>query len=134
MAIQAHITNAQKSDWDELRDTTEFAWDAHPHRAYVAELAYFDHRLEFRVYRACRAADGSLEYMDWPHHQEDRSSRGGADVWLSGAVKWDGCCNFTLEDAGVMAHVCDVEEVHDLAGVFDRLYQAAARLPSWDKG
>lgn len=115
------------NEWDVVRETAETVLDLNHHRSYSVRLEYYDYRMEFKVYRGCRQPDGSLHLVDVYH-----AGDGTPAVWLEGHVKWDGCCNFTLEPDGVMAHVCGLDEIHGLKAVFDTLYAAAVKIPHWD--
>lgn len=119
--------------------TRELTWDDLGYHL-VAEA--YQYRLELVVYPIyeCYDANGSpsrtsaggpwlieKEFSGKPVADKDK-----ADVILSGAVKWDGCSNWTFGSPEIMLHFCTRDELAGIGTLLVRLYDLAAEMvPHW---
>lgn len=64
-------------------------------------------------------ANSSLEFVE---------TFDGAAVYLAGAVKWDGCSNWSFDNDGTELHFCDADQAANIGELFRRLYAWAKEL------
>lgn len=87
---------------------------------------------EFEVYRIIGTdAEGQIFYekKNAVSSSETVETRGEAQVYLHGNVKWDGCSNFHFDEQDeVMLHFCGRRDATDVGVLLGRLYDEAERL------
>lgn len=67
-------------------------------------------------------------YESSPDPVEDRAA---AQVAMSGSIKWDGCCDLTIDDDPL--HFCGRSNMEELTTLLSAIYDLAAELiPSYE--
>ena len=110
---------------------------------YFADIEYRvvasakSHWMDFKAYKAM-VVDGQPVYEREGSvcPMSDASpDLAGAQVFLSGHVKWDGCSNVVFDEQEQAAlHFCGKEMATNVGVLLGRIYDLAAELiPAWDR-
>jgi hypothetical protein len=103
---------------------------------YFAVATPEGHRVDFKVYQAVRwdrGAEPGIMFSRWDGPSTDHvDGVEAADVFLSGKVKWDGCCDLRFdEQEACMLHFCGKRSAMNVGVLLGRLYEATkAMLPA----
>lgn len=101
-------------------------------------IAGHDSVLDFMVFQVTgQYVDGkpSFEVADDPAcNSTDFLAE--AQVFLRGAIKWDGCSNWHFDEQDIgMLHFCGVGRASSIGRLMERMYDlASARMPTFDRG
>lgn len=101
-------------------------------------IAGHDSVLDFMVFQVTgQYADGkpSFEVADDPAC-DSTADLVEAQVFLQGAIKWDGCSNWHFDEQdNCMLHFCGARQASGIGRLMERMYDiAAARMPTFDRG
>lgn len=72
---------------------------------------------------ACYNKPGWVSSMEYSTHEIDE-----ADWFARGSVKWDGCVNWSTNDADCMHHHCDANGLHLSLAAIERAYAKACEI------
>ena len=118
------------------RDADVRHWDDLGYSAVLqAEAQYADTNAAFKVYRiVCTEwaeAGGQVHprgynIQDSAFSPNPTDDFAGAEVFLEGGVKWDGCSNWFFPDS--CYHFCEKEQAMAVGALFQRLYEWAKEL------
>jgi hypothetical protein len=86
--------------------------------------------IEFKVYTLCTInANGYGYQRDGSHFSPDVvDTLDEAEVFLRGSVKWDGCANFTFEEASAMLHTCGREDMATIGKLLVRVHDFCGHM------
>jgi len=90
-------------------------------RKHFATLAF-----EVRVVIGMTGDPKPLYYADDPAAGNMTSDVERADLYASGAIRFDGCANVDWHTSECMQHACGREDMTRIGPLFDRLYDLAA--------
>lgn len=99
-------------------------------RKNMKTLRWLDLRLVAQTWEVNSAVMGFrlVQVEGWDDDDQENivysgatSSLDEAESFVDGDVKFDRCCNWQTQP-GLMAHICEVEEIERLATAFNRLY------------
>ena len=103
---------------------------------FVSSDGPSEHVMDFRVYEFNAYDPNAKTWCLGPNMlsmQENNTTVENADVYLSGAIKWDGCVNWSFGEQDVAEHYCGLDEARTFLKLWERLYEIAAReIPAWD--
>lgn len=75
--------------------------------------------------------DGNFFFDNADWGKPDTSDPEEAEVYLEGAIKWDGCSNWSFAGE-TQVHICGPEGVNRLKQLFDQMYVIAQeRMPGY---
>src|ERR1043165_7596492 len=104
----------KRSTGDGMETETDIVKDVGDYEVVITEKR--SHWLGFNVYKVLgKTADGTRVYnrdgyQSSPDPVEDRVA---AQVALSGSIKWDGCCDITIDDEPL--HFCVRDDAKEFA-------------------
>lgn len=118
---------------DTVENATEpITRDSGKYEVVITEV--LSHWLAFRVYEVLGTTDDGERvynragYLSSP---DPANSRDGAQVFLSGSIKWDGCADISMDDQPL--HFCQRSHAEELGTLLTFLYDLADELvPSFE--
>ncbi len=113
-----------------------------PELGYSVVAVAHSHRVEYTLYQIAshqQGSDGQYTVPRWPVRGsvtsgDDTDVLADAEVYLHGAVKWDGCSDWHFDEQDrVMLHGCDRDALLNIGKVMAWCWDCTAELcPSWD--
>lgn len=85
---------------------------------YLVKYEVFEYRVDFTLWDTYAAHES----------EQDREQFG------DGHLKWDGCCNLSLDTSACMLHFCGPEEDPVLGQIMRAVYALGPKMPAWDHG
>lgn len=94
----------------------------------VTEKDDIPHYVNYKIYQIEAQGDGSYSY---PFGNERTDNILEADVFISLGVKWDGCCNWRLEEG--YSHCCYRGQIINIGEVLARCWDWTAEfIPTFE--